>query len=248
MTHCATKDPYTCNGCSSAIPIDRARVSCHYCPDYHLCANCFVTKQFYSPHVESHSTMTFKLSGFVVPPPPGFNRRTPPPLPPRTIPSTSAQQNSRFSEIPTANWGSLWNVIKAPLEKNGNRKESADNIAVRHHAELTPRNESLAQDGFEIAPLNKPSMDQFEASLPKPVFQIIERVDSTAPSYPQPAKWELLFDADGTPTPIFVALMSIVFSHLDPLHTGYLSPEVYSGFLNAQEYPAAENICELHPN
>jgi hypothetical protein len=74
----------------------------------------------------------------------------------------------------------------------------------------------------------------------------MEQVDSTAPSYSRPANWEPLFGNDSGPTPIFVALMSTVFSHLDPQHTGYLSPEIYSGFLDVQGYPLTENICEFH--
>jgi len=236
----SSKDLYTCDGCSSAIPTDRARVSCHSCANYHLCANCFVIKQFSVPHLESHSTMVFKRSGLVVPPPPGFNRG-PPPLPPRTTSTTSTKQPNRLSEIPTANWGALWNVIKAPLEKKD--KKPAKTSAPTQEPELTPVTEST-QDGFEIVPLNKHSLNQFPPSPPKSVRQRIERVDSTAPSYPRPAKWEPLFENDGTPTPIFVALMSTVFSHLDPRHTGYLTPEIYSGFLDVQGVALEENVCK----
>ena len=251
MAESSTNDLYTCNGCRSAILADRARVSCHGCPNYHLCANCSVIKQFNSPHAESHPTMVFKVSGFFGPPPPGFNRRTPPPLPPRTMSSTSTKQTNRLSEIPTANWGAIWNVIKAPLEKKDKktRKEGIDATAIDQATELRPASESPPQDGFEIAPLNRHPMNQFPPfppSPPKSVRQRIEKVDSTAPSYPRPAKWELLFEADHTPTPIFVALMSTVFSHLDPQHTGYLSPEVYSGFLDVQGYPLFGNICRFH--
>jgi hypothetical protein len=165
--------------------------------------------------------------------------------------STSTKQTNRLSEIPTANWGAIWNVIKAPLEKKDKktRKEGIDPTAIDQATELRPASESPPQDGFEIAPLNRHPMNQFPPfppSPPKSVRQRIEKVDSTAPSYPRPAKWELLFEADHTPTPIFVALMSTVFSHLDPQHTGYLSPEVYSGFLDVQGYPLFGNICRFH--
>ncbi|KAE9372991.1 hypothetical protein N431DRAFT_465307 [Stipitochalara longipes BDJ] len=202
------RDLYTCDGCSSAIITDRARVSCHSCANYHLCANCFIIKQFSAPHLEFHSTMIFELSGFVVPPPPGFNRRPPPPLPPRTSSTTNIKQPNRLSEIPTASW-------KSP------------------------------QDGFEIVLLNKHLMNQFSPARPKSVRQKIERVDSTAPSYPQPAKWETLFENDETPTSIFIALISTIFSHLDPRHTGYLTPEIYSGILDVQGYPLTENIWKM---
>jgi hypothetical protein len=89
-------------------------------------------------------------------------------------------------------------------------------------------------------------MNQFPPPPPKSDHQRqrIERVDSTTSSYPRPAKWESLFEPDDmTPTPIFIALMSTLFSHLDPMHTGYLSPEVYSRFLKVLGHLLSKNIC-----
>jgi hypothetical protein len=167
-----SKDLYTCDGCSSVVPTDRARVSCHSCPNYHLCANCFVIKQFCASNVESHSTMVFKLFGFVVPAPPRFNRR-PPPLPPRTNSNTSTNQTNRLSELPTANWGALWNAIKALLEKKDKKplKASGDPMTKDPGTELTSATEPPPQDGFEIVPLTKYAMNQFPPSPPKSVRQ-----------------------------------------------------------------------------
>ncbi|KAN0099025.1 hypothetical protein V8E51_014688 [Hyaloscypha variabilis] len=192
----STKDLYTCDSCSSAIPTDRARVSCHSCANYHLCTNCFVIKEFSTPHLESHSTMVFKVSGFVVPPPPGFNRRPSPPLPPRTNSTTSTKQPNRLVDLASKNQGSDLTLITEP-----------------------------PQDSFETIPR-----------------QQLERIDSTAPSYPRPTNWEPLLSPSGVPTPIFVAFMSTVFSHLDPLHTGYLTPEVYAGFLDVQGCLLSGNV------
>ncbi len=73
----------------------------------------------------------------------------------------------------------------------------------------------------------------------------MEQIDSTVPSYPQPATWQSLLEIDGTPTPVFVALMSTIFGHLDPEHTGYLRPETYSAFLDVQGYDLDLNSCRL---
>lgn len=253
------QDLYSCNGCNDEIPTDRARIACHICPDYHLCANCFVIKQFSKPHIESHSTMVLKSSGFVVPTPPGFAPRAAPALPPRQ----KSQQSVRVSEMPTANWGALWNVIKAPLEKmdKKNRKGSVDvkddefkNVDVRGRSASTmsggldgkaKEHERDSERGSDAcSPLSQNPVNSLPPSPPKSFRHGLDRVDSSAPSYPRPAKWEPLFETDGTPTPIFVALMSTIFSHLDPNHTGYLRPETYSAFLDVQGCDLDSNSCK----
>ncbi|KAF8849512.1 hypothetical protein BDZ45DRAFT_680466 [Acephala macrosclerotiorum] len=228
---------YSCDGCSERIPTDRARVACHTCPDYHLCANCAVIKQYSRPHVESHTTMVLKLSGFVVPPPPGFPPRPAPALPPRQNSTVNTRQAVRVSEMPTANWGALWSAIKAPLEKmdKKGRKSSVDATRGRSDAVMTSGLEDNGKGGSNASsPLSQNPVNNLPPSPPKSVRGGINRTDSEAPSYPRPAEWKQLFGADGTPTPIFVALMSTIFGHLDPEHTGYLTPEVYSAFLDVQ--------------
>lgn len=42
--------------------------------------------------------------------------------------------------------------------------------------------------------------------------------------------------------------MSTMFSPFGPQYTGYLSPEVYSAFLDVQGCPLTENICEFMPS
>jgi len=248
---------YTCNACSSQIPTHLARISCHSCTSYNMCANCFVIKQFSRPHVESHSTMVLKQSGFVVPSP-GFPPRPAPSLPPRPV-QTVRRQSIKVSELPTANWGALWNVMKAPLEKRkkgpavdtGKGKVAVELDEVKasplSSSTPTPIQEKQNEKDFNSPPSQNPnSLNQFPPSPPKSVRQGIERIDSMAPSYPRPAKWEPLFEEDSsTPTPIFVALMSTVFAHLDPRHTGYLSPEVYSGFVDLQGVETSNNICKF---
>lgn len=59
----------------------------------------------------------------------------------------------------------------------------------------------------------------------------------------QNGSWTPLFNPDSSPAPIFVTMMQQIFSRLDPSRTGYLSPEAYSSFMEAQGYPAQQNIC-----
>ncbi|CZT45774.1 uncharacterized protein RSE6_06120 [Rhynchosporium secalis] len=193
--------------------------------------------------------MVFKESGIVVPLPPGFSKKPAPALPPRPKshfdddPSNSTKakgavkEKDKEPELGASNWGTLWNIMKAPLEMKGkkSRRGSAGadgNLEVPEMGDVTGAPENAANDetvaSGETAVLATPR---------KPVRRGIERVDSTAatvPSYPQPEKWEALFDGDSTPTPIFVALMSTIFNHLDTDHTGFLSPETYSDFLDTQ--------------
>ncbi|EKD21029.1 uncharacterized protein L3040_004647 [Drepanopeziza brunnea f. sp. 'multigermtubi'] len=225
------QEPYVCNSCIESIPAHRARVSCHSCPAHHLCANCHVIKNFIPPHAGSHSTMVFRQSGLVVPLPPGFAPRSAPALPPRNSnPRESPRPEAKMTEMPTANWGALWSVLKAPLEKKDKRGQKAS--ANKQQAEMLQE----TAEGGETSPITHEDIEDIPPSSPKSVGAGIDSEDTdAAPSHPRPASWEPLFEDDATtPTPIFVALMSTIFSHLDPMHTGFLNPEVYSGFLDAQ--------------
>jgi hypothetical protein len=171
------------------------------------------------------------------------------------------RQSIKVSELPTANWGALWNVMKAPLEKRkkgravgpgkGKVAVELDEVKASPLSSATPTPIQEKQNEKEFSsPLNQSPnpLNQFPPSPPKSVRQDIERIDSMAPFYPRPAKWEALFEEDSstpTPTTIFVALISTVFAHLDPRHTGYLSPEVYSGFLDLQGVKTSNNICKF---
>jgi len=77
--------------------------------------------------------------------------------------------------------------------------------------------------------------------IPLPMSPVQETMDSL---YPTPPHWEPLFNSSYTQTPIFISLMSVIFSHLDPKHTGFLPPESYSSFLEMEGYKTPENICK----
>ncbi|KAL2070956.1 hypothetical protein VTL71DRAFT_13982 [Oculimacula yallundae] len=231
-----SQELYACSSCSQEIPAHLARVTCHSCTDHHLCANCQVIKAFYPPHTKSHSAMVFRESGVVVPLPPGFKKKSPPALPPRPestfdVPKTQEQNKERA--LGAADWGAWWSIMTTPLEKRTKkyRGKSIDDTGILEVFEVRDVTGGgidgpVASGGAGLPP-----------SPPKSVKTGIERADSIAanvPLYPQPEKWEALFEKDSTPTPIFVALMSTIFSDLDTEHTGLLSPETYSNFLDAQ--------------
>ncbi len=241
---------YVCGGCAEEIPMQQARISCHSCPDYHLCANCFVIKQFNRPHIESHSTIVLKQSGFVVPLPPGFPPPPAPALPPRRNSTVNTRKTIRVSELPTANWGALWGMIKAPLDKKDKKKsgvgtpEKVDGPIATRRGTPDATDEAKEKGSRDSTPLSRNPINQFPPSQPKSVRQGIECFDSTAPSYPRPASWEPLFKVDSTTTPIFVAFMSTIFGHLDPTYTEFLSPKVYSNFLDLQGFELGSNFCK----
>ncbi|KAG9232617.1 hypothetical protein BJ875DRAFT_466276 [Amylocarpus encephaloides] len=218
----APKQLYECNGCSNKIPDHRARILCHNCTDYHLCTNCYLIKQYTRPHVDFHPTMIHKKSGFFVLDAFGFTPRPPPALPPPSKSNPASQQNIRDIEVPTADWSVLWNLVKGPLRKKSQKVAPKD---------ITP---PQPIDLIDMTGMGMSGANGAGTLPPSPPHSVDP--DGSAPAYPMPAKWEPLFAADSTPTPIFISLMSTIFSCLDPLHTGYLDPETYSMFLDTQGY------------
>ncbi|KAJ7151775.1 hypothetical protein C8R43DRAFT_1235815 [Mycena crocata] len=53
--------------------------------------------------------------------------------------------------------------------------------------------------------------------------------------------WSPFFYGDMNPTPIFTGLMDVIFTHLDPSGSGYLTPEVFSQLLDDMGYTLQEN-------
>ncbi|RDW60030.1 hypothetical protein BP5796_11636 [Coleophoma crateriformis] len=201
--------------------------------------------------------MVLKESGYVVPGAPGFPARVlPPPLPPRrdSVALSTKQAAARVVEMPTADWGSLWNIMKAPLEKEkSGKKEKKGRMGgwMKDLGRVGGSTFSMGSGGPNEngsrgdQPPSNDSNSALPPSPPKSVHHGIEREDSSMPSYPEPANWEPLFEADLTPKPIFVALMSTIFGKLDSEHTGYLTPEVYSSFLDLQGTDLQNNTWKL---
>jgi hypothetical protein len=60
--------------------------------------------------------------------------------------------------------------------------------------------------------------------------------------------WTPLLTEEMKPSPSFTRMMGELFQHLDPQHTGFLSPEVYSQYIEACGAPPSYNICQSnHP-
>jgi len=56
-------------------------------------------------------------------------------------------------------------------------------------------------------------------------------------------QWQPFFLEDTSPTPSFITLFDDIFTHLDSSHSGLITPEAYSRFLDDQEYLPHENVC-----
>jgi hypothetical protein len=224
-----TKALYGCTSCAEKIPNLRARILCNRCLNYHLCSNCYVIKSYAKPHVDSHQIKVITQSGFFVPGAPAVPPKNTPALPPRPNATASASAKETI-EIPTADWGLLWSIMKAPLQKKGQK------------APVTEKTKDVLP--IEIKDVTGVGISGSSSNMPPSPPRSVDLLDYAAPMYPMPTKWEPLFAADSTPTPTFIALMSTIFSHLDSLHTGYLSPETYSDFLDIQGYQWNENVCK----
>ncbi|KAI6246921.1 hypothetical protein HI914_05072 [Erysiphe necator] len=236
MVSSTDKDLFTCNGCGDDIGSERARILCNICVDFNLCSNCYVLNYASKTHKKSHSTSVFRTSGYVnsensnaltllQTENSGGNLRKP-----------SQEIERKYSEIPTANWGALWNVMKAPLTKKDKRaSKSTGKPESGTSLEARNKNDSLSPLSRVPEPLS--SLSVSTKSQVTPVYP--------GPTYFRPDKWEPFFESDNTPSSIFVGLMSSIFNTLDEKGTGYLKPEEFSFFLEIQGYPLSANIWKM---
>lgn len=56
--------------------------------------------------------------------------------------------------------------------------------------------------------------------------------------------WQPFFNADSSPSPMFITLMNDIFTYLDPTNLGNLVPETFSRFLDDMGYLPHENACK----
>lgn len=215
------RDLYGCTSCSEKIPNTKARIFCSRCLNYHICTNCFVIKSYAKPHIDSHPTKIFTQSGFFVPGALAVSSK-----PAIALPSKPKVAEEDKIEIPVADWGLLWNIMKAPLQKKAPKSSEKDDVTV---------------DPKDVTGVG---MSGGLGNMPPSPPRSVNLLDDTILKYPMPETWEPLFAADSTPTAVFIALMSTIFVHLDSSHTGYLSPETYSGFLDTQGYQWNANVCK----
>lgn len=244
---------YNCDGCREDIPEKKARIYCHNCRD-NYCANCFVVQKFPAAHKMSHPTMILNVSGvvldqapLVMPPRPKASIAArhiaqtyeAPPLLPRTqtapVLQTGAKWNSSSGEtiqVPTANWGALVPAMRGLLKSKKKEPSISEHI---------PIPAPLPKD-LPVSDRSKAGTIEQHKSLPQEVPLPATPMDEEEP-IPPPECWEPMFSNDGTPQPIFISLMSELFSSLDSKAEGLLAPEQYSAYLEVQGVDTADNIC-----
>ncbi|TQS35764.1 hypothetical protein Golomagni_03805 [Golovinomyces magnicellulatus] len=228
------KELYSCNGCGELIKKQRARISCNVCVDFNLCSNCYVINYFSKPHTKSHASTIIRESGQIT-----CNKvksnQTPFLETPENISVPLVEKQRKYSEIPTANWGALWNVMKAPLVKRDVTSKNLDKVEASDFQQVRLRNNSTSP--LPISPgLTFPQLA---------VEGQTQDVESPGPTYFCPDQWAPFFGDNNSPSSIFVALMSSIFNRLDEKRTGYLTPETYSGFLDIQGYPLQANKWKM---
>lgn len=90
---------YNCDSCRQTIPVVNPRVHCLVCPDYDLCANCYLGERCTQGHVIGHAAQVFKQSGGNGAQPVPASNPTSPPLPargPPPLPSRSVNAQTAF--------------------------------------------------------------------------------------------------------------------------------------------------------
>ncbi|ESZ94336.1 hypothetical protein SBOR_5280 [Sclerotinia borealis F-4128] len=248
---------YGCDGCAEPIRPDKARIQCHICTDYNLCANCFVIQNVTRTHVSSHPTMIYKTSGT-------STSGVPPPVPPRPVPLLPPRKNTMTSsstppkkvELPTANWGALWDIVKPKTKsakatsssQRGPGSGSGDLISISPPPppmtteEVYGNSNSNSNNPVSFSPITKlrPDLPPRPGKIDLEAFT--NPYASIAP--PMPLEWSPFFQADGTHNAIFNDLMTTIFLHLDVENTDELSPEVYSAFLDMQGVKMEDNIWQ----
>lgn len=227
---------YICNGCGDAIGSERARILCNICVDFNLCSNCYVISFSSKVHSKSHATTVFRTSGYVNSENSNATRLSHSETHGGEQRKQSEDTERKYSEIPTANWGALWNVMRAPLVKKDKRtSKSLGKIKTGASLELRHKSELLSPFSDIPEPLLSPSLVANPQRTP----------EYPGPTYFRPDKWEPFFEPNNTPSSIFVGLMSSIFNIMDEKRTGFLKPEEFSNFLEIQGYPLSANIWKM---
>ncbi|KAH8892009.1 hypothetical protein GQ53DRAFT_841321 [Thozetella sp. PMI_491] len=88
--------------------------------------------------------------------------------------------------------------------------------------------------GYETIPESAPAQGNGMPPPPPP-----------PPPRPQ-TSWTHLFYADGSPTPLLESLLAAFWAVLDPQNTGYITPEVLSGFLTVQGWLPEDDVWKAN--
>ncbi|KAM3077428.1 hypothetical protein ACMFMG_006773 [Clarireedia jacksonii] len=247
---------YTCSHCNEAIRSDRVRVQCFDSAcvttaeagvhqGYNLCADCFVVGDYttvggQSVHEEGHQTRVVRLSGTTGKT--GEERERE-----RERSRSRARGEERNGErrekieVPTANWGALWDIVKPKggrREREREKKQSDSSIGSNSTIRGIGGAGSLGSNqGFEVATMS--SLRPVLPPRPK-----LKRSCSSFAAVKRPSAWQPLFAADESQNVIFGDLMAVLFARLDKEELGLLSPEVWSEYLDVQGVPMEENVWQ----
>jgi hypothetical protein len=221
---------------------------------YHLCADCFVVGDDLGAggtgrvHEEGHQTRVVRFSGTTEKS--GEERE-------RERERERDRERSRSRarggeerngerrekiEVPTANWGALWDIVKPKggrREREREKKQSESSIGSNSTVKGIGRPGSGNSNlGFEVAPMStlRPVLP------PRPK---LKRSCSSFAAVKRPSAWEPLFAPDESQNVIFGDLMAVLFARLDKEELGLLSPEVWSGYLDVQGVPMEDNVCRF---
>ncbi|KAL4980274.1 hypothetical protein BDW66DRAFT_72673 [Aspergillus desertorum] len=221
---------YKCTTCNDLIQPAKPRLSCPSCtPRMTLCANCYVLQDYPPQHQddESHSISLHIHSGFLpVPPPP----------PPRTQPisrSLSSYGPPHRRPIPP---------VKAYSDVPPRKPPRPTRSETEIRSEVDDMKESEVPKSLPPRVLDPEQQQQQRQSSQQrtPEQDISEQYPE---QHQSPAQgWTPLLTEDMKPSPSFTRMMEELFQHLDPQRTGFLSPEVYSQYIEACGAPPNHNI------
>ncbi|PQE12848.1 Major facilitator superfamily transporter protein [Rutstroemia sp. NJR-2017a BBW] len=247
---------YTCSHCNEEIRANRVRVECcdlacenpsDPASGYHLCADCFVVGDYHGAgagaggaHEEGHQTRVVRESGTVRDEERDRERERERERERSRSRARGEDRSKEKIEVPTANWGALWDIVKPKGGRRGDRerekKQSESSISIGSNS--TVKGGSAGSVGFEVAPMStlRPVLP------PRPK---LKRSCSSFAAVKRPSVWEPLFAPDESQNVIFGDLMAVLFARLDKEELGLLSPEVWSGYLDVQGVPMEENNQEI---
>ncbi|THV03380.1 hypothetical protein K435DRAFT_835946 [Dendrothele bispora CBS 962.96] len=257
---------FYCDSCSLPIPVSSPRVHClsPACADnYDLCATCALGERFIqggSGHLSSHPTQVYKVSGNVD----GFLSRS--------GLDNGALRNSVTS---TATITYFDRAVGSPTSTSLGRLSTTRNkswVTHHHHHRRSSGSSSISSIGSLGSISSTGSLGLVDTYIPltsdsassEPDFNEVDSYfdirQSPVPPLPaafQPdvrhdttpragSGWTALFMSDMTPTTNFLKLLNAIFSSLDNQCTGYLTPEVYSRFLDDLGYEDESNIWKSY--
>ncbi|KAJ7763780.1 hypothetical protein B0H16DRAFT_1687836 [Mycena metata] len=132
-------------------------------------------------------------------------------------------------------------AVAQPITGTASRIES-----IGSPVKIPPTAASGESSGVEVTAYTMPPRGQVPTqtvNMPPPPPKVL------TPPPPPPIvaqAWGPFFDADMTPTPVFIQFMDAVFSYLDSGRTNSLAPEIYSRFLINQGYVGQTNIWNFN--